>query len=378
MVHNTKSDSLIKSMNETSHFPCIAERLEAEAKKKLPVTHFDYIQSGASGEETLHKNTAAFASYSIVPKFLNDVSNVDTTVQLFGKKYAHPLLLAPIGMLKLAHEQAELAVAKAAAKHHIPYIQSTVSSYSMEEVTEAAPNSSKWFQLYWSNNEAISFSMVKRAQDLGYEAIVLTIDTFMFGWREKDMHNRFSPLKYGFGKANYVTDNAFLNSLSSKDDDSIIQSILENIYHPSLNWDHIKRLKEQTNLPILLKGVVHPENAQEAVDNGIDGIIVSNHGGRQLDGVISSIDALPAVAAAVNRKIPILLDSGIRRGTDVIKAIALGADAVLIGRPYTYGLALDGQLGVEKVLEQFIQQTNVAIALAGATTIKEVQDLTIV
>ncbi|MGM8365757.1 alpha-hydroxy-acid oxidizing protein [Virgibacillus sp. W0181] len=372
-------DSLIKGMNVADNFPCTFEQLEAEAKDKLCPPAFDYIQSGASAEETLRKNTDAFASFSIVPNLLKDVSNVDTTIKLFEKTYAHPFLLAPVGMLKIAHENGELAVAKAAANLQVPVIQSTVSSYSIiEEVSKAVPDSPKWFQLYWSNNEAITFSMAKRAENLGYEAIVLTVDTFMFGWREKDMGNRFSPLKEGFGKANYETDEVFLKHLSEEGDTAIIKSILENIYHPSLNWEHVKRLKEQSNLPILLKGILHPENAREAIANGIDGIIVSNHGGRQLDGVISSIETLPAIAEAVAGKIPILLDSGIRRGTDVVKAIALGADAVLIGRPYVYGLALDGQNGVGKVLEQFIQQTKVSISLAGATSINDVQQLMIV
>lgn len=378
MVKIAKQDALIKNTSKKELFHDTFAQLEAKTKQKIPSSFFDYIQSGASGEETLRKNTTSFHSYSFVPTFLNDVSDVDTSIQLFGKKYAHPFLLAPVGMLKLAHKDADLAVAKAAANFDIPLIQSTVSSYSLEEVTKAAPKSPKWFQLYWSNIEGISFNMVKRAEHLGYEAIVLTIDTVMLGWREKDLNNQFSPLKAGYGKANYINDAIFLKNIPNDEETTVIEHILHNIYHPNLSWDHVKRLKEQTKLPLLLKGILHPENAKQAIDHGVDGIIVSNHGGRQLDGVISTIDALPAIVEAVKGKIPILIDSGIRRGTDVVKAVALGAHAVLLGRPFVYGLAIDGQQGVENVLHHFIQETTISIALAGANNMQKVQNLHIV
>lgn len=378
MTVEKKNDSFIESIVSGESFPFGAEELEAVAKEEISREAYGYTRSGAGGEETLRKNSTAFEKYSIVPKYLNDVSIADTSIELFGHTYAHPFLLAPIGMLKITHEEAELAVAKAAAKYNVPYIQSTVSSYSIEEVAAASSNSPKWFQLYWSNNENISYSMVKRAEEAGFEAIVLTIDTFMFGWREEDMRNRYSPLKEGYGKANYITDNVFLATLRNDDNESVIQEILQNIYHPSLNWKHVAELKKRTSLPILLKGILHPTDARLAIESGVDGIIVSNHGGRQLDGVISSIDALPAVTEEVGGEIPVLLDSGIRRGADVVKALALGADAVLYGRPYVYGLAIDGQTGVEKVLSNFIQETKVSLALSGAPNVKAARNIHIV
>ncbi|MBO1001921.1 alpha-hydroxy acid oxidase [Pseudogracilibacillus auburnensis] len=358
-----------QSIEATDNFPYGFAELEVAAKEKLPNPFFGYIQSGASGEETLRNNEAAFEKYALVPRFLNDVSNLDTSIELLGKTYDHPFLLAPVGMLKMADEEAELAVAKAAANYHVPFIQSTVSTYSIEEIEAAAKNSPKWFQLYWSRDEKVSYSMVNRAEKAGYDAIVLTVDTFILGFREEDKRNQFSPLKKGFGKANYETDEAFLQSLSEHTDEAVIQKIVDHLYHPHLSWNHIAELKKRTSLPILLKGILHPEDALLAIENGIDGIIVSNHGGRQLDGVIASLDALPAVAKAVSGKIPVLLDSGIRRGTDIVKALALGADAVLFGRPFVYGLALEGQRGVEKVLANLIQETNVSLTLAGATDI---------
>ena len=371
-------DAYIENIVKDEYFPVSYVELEEEAKKKMSAGGFGYVRSGAGGEVTLRQNQESFNKYSIVPRILRDVSNIDTSITLFGKTYPHPFLLAPVGMLKLAHEEAELAVSKAAAACHVPFVQSTVSSYSIEDVAKVSGNSSKWFQLYWSNNKEISFNMVKRAEEAGYEAIVLTVDTVMMGWREEDMKNRFSPLKLGVGKANYEQDSVFLSSLDSQDLESIIQGILDNIHHPSLNWTHVADLKERTSLPILIKGILSSDDARLAVKNGVDGVIVSNHGGRQLDGVISAIDALPLIVEEVKGEIPVLFDSGIRRGSDIVKALALGADAVFIGRPYVYGLAAAGQKGVEKVLGNFIQDTKVSIALAGASSVKDLKTLRLI
>ncbi|PLS18467.1 alpha-hydroxy-acid oxidizing enzyme [Bacillus sp. M6-12] len=375
-MNTTSVDALLQNISSDDYFPISYEELEQGAKQKMSAGAYGYVSSGAGGEETLRSNEASFKNYSIMPRVLSDVSGLDTSVTLFGRKFPHPIFLAPVGMLKLADEEADIAVAKAAAKHELPFVLSTVASYSIEKVAEAS-DGPKWFQLYWSNNEAISFSMVKRAEEAGYEAIVLTVDTVMLGWREEDMRNRFSPLKLGFGKANYETDPAFLASLPNQDSDSVIQGILDNIHHPGLNWNHVAELKKRTTLPIILKGILHPEDAKIAVENGVDGIIVSNHGGRQLDGVISAVDALPHVVEAVDKRVPVLIDSGVRRGSDVVKALALGANAVFIGRPFVYGLAVGGQKGVEKVLENFIQETNVSISLAGVSAIKNLPNIKI-
>ncbi len=377
MTSTRNNDVLLQNIDPTESFPISFEELEAAAKEKMSTGAFGYIQSGASGEETLRKNVYSFSKFSIVPRFLNDVSTLDTSVTLFGRTYPYPLLIAPVGVQKIAHEDGEIGTAKAAATIGIPFIQSTVSSYSIEQIAHATGDSPKWFQLYWSSaNEEIGFSMVKRAEEAGYEAIVLTIDTVMLGWRENDVRNHYSPLKLGFGKANYETDPVFLTSIPTNDFDSIIQGIQDNIYHPTLSWAQVAELKKRTSLPILLKGILHPEDAKLAIENGVDGIIVSNHGGRQLDGVIASIDALPAIVKAVGGRIPVLLDSGVRRGTDIVKALALGADAVLIGRPFVYGLAVDGQRGVEKVLENILQEMKVSISLSGIRNLKDIRNLT--
>lgn len=362
----------VENISFAENFPISFAGLEKEAEKVMGAGGFGYVQSGAGGEETLRKNTESFAKYSIVPRMLRDVSVPDTSVTLFGKTYPYPVFLAPIGMQRLEHKEGEIASARAAATYGIPFIQSTVSSYSIEEVAAATGNSSKWFQLYWSNHEEAAFNMVSRAEEAGYEAIVLTVDTVMMGWREADLRNNFSPLKLGYGKANYESDPVFMSSLKDGD---VVQGILDNIHHPTLSWEHVARLKERTNLPILLKGILHPEDAKLAVEKGIDGIIVSNHGGRQLDGVTAAIDALGPISKEVNGRIPVLFDSGIRRGSDVVKALALGADAICLGRPYVYGLAIGGQAGVEKVLANFIEETKVSLSLAGVCSLKDIDGL---
>ena len=376
MTSTRNNDLLLQNIDPTESFPVSFEELEAAAKEKMSAGAFGYIQSGASGEETLRKNVSAFSKFSLVPRFLNDVSTLDTSVNLFGRTYPFPLLIAPVGMQLIAHEDGDIATAKAAAEIGVPFIQSTVSGFSIEEIAEATGDSPKWFQLYWSStNDEIGYNMVKRAEEAGFEAIVLTVDTVMLGWREEDVRNHYSPLKQGFGKANYETDPVFLASIPTNDFEAVIQGILDNVYHPTLSWAQVAELKKRTSLPILLKGILHPEDAKLAIENGIDGIIVSNHGGRQLDGVITSIEALPAIVEAVGGKVPVLLDSGVRRGTDVVKALALGADAVLIGRPFVYGLAVGGQKGVEKVLENILQEMKVSISLSGVTNLKDLRTL---
>ena len=378
MTNITDGDLLLKNITAQAPFPICFADLEKAVAEKIEAGPFGYIRSGAGGEQTLRNNRAAFEKYSIVPRFLNDVSNVDTSVHLFGKTYPTPLLFAPVGMNGMVHDEGELAVARAAQFLNIPYIQSTVSTFALEEVAQAAPSATKWFQLYWSTNEEIAFSMAARAEEAGFEAIVLTVDTVMLGWREEDVRNQFSPLKLGYARGNYMNDPVFTASLPDDSFESYVQGVLQNVFHPTLNWEHVRELKKRTNLPILLKGILHPEDAKHAIDNGIDGIIVSNHGGRQLDGVIGSLDALPAIVKVVNGQIPIILDSGVYRGMDALKALALGANAVAIGRPFVYGLALEGQQGVEKVMTNLYDELKVSIALAGATSVKGLRNITLV
>jgi lactate 2-monooxygenase len=372
------NDNVVQDINSTEYFPISFGELEDMAKQNLSAPAFSYIFSGADGEETMRNNANSFAKYAIVPRFLNDVSKSDTSITLFGRTYPSPLLLSPVGVLKLANEMGDIAVARAAAHHQIPFIQSTVSSFSIEEVAKATNDSSKWFQLYWSNHEEISFSMAKRAEKAGYEAIVLTVDTVTLGWREADLRHRFSPLALGYGQGNYETDDVFLSTIENDSSEAIIQGIIDNVNYPALSWKHVAELKKRTSLPILLKGILHPEDALLAMEHGVDGIIVSNHGGRQLDGVISSIDALPDIVKSVNGEIPVLYDSGIRRGIDALKALALGANGVLIGRPFVYSLAVGGESGVQQFLSHFLKDFQSSMILAGISNIEQLHSLKIV
>lgn len=369
-------DKLMKEIGENEMaFPLTFKEWEDAAKEKMITGGYQYVSKGAGSEETAKRNRTALEKWSIIPRMLNDVSTVDVTTELLGNKYASPFLLSPIGMQKLAHTNGEIATAQACKKFMVPFILSTVSSCSIEEVAEVS-NGPKWFQLYWSHeNPEVSYSMIHRAEKAGYEAIVVTVDTVMAGWREGDMKAGFSPLSLGYGSGNYKTDPVFMASLKDKEEQSIIEEILTHIQHPQLTWDAIAEIKKRTTLPIILKGILHKEDALLAVKYDVDGIIVSNHGGRQLDGVIASIDALAEIKEVIDKQIPILFDSGVRRGVDAVKALAIGADAVCIGRPYLYGLAAHGKVGVEKVIERFIQETEVTLGLAGIARLAEIERL---
>lgn len=374
----TNGDLLIKNIEENDYFPLNFDELELAVKDKIDIGPYSYVRSGAGGEETLRNNRQAFENYAIVPRFLNDVTNIDTSIELFGKTHRTPLLFAPVGMNKIAHEDGELAVIRAAKKLGIPYIQSTVASYSMEELATEATEHTKWFQLYWSSNEEVAYSMVERAEKAGFEAIVLTIDTVTLGWREHDIRNQFSPLLKGYASGNYKSDPVFMASLKDDSLETFVETQIANIYHPNLNWQHVRELKQRTHLPILLKGILHPEDARLALEAGIDGVIVSNHGGRQLDGVIASLDALPTIVEEVAGRIPVIFDSGAYRGIDVLKALALGATAVAIGRPFVYGLAYAGELGVYRAMQNIYNEFEVSMKLAGVNSINELRKLRLV
>lgn len=374
----SKEDLLLKNINGDKPFPICFDDLEKAVADKIPAGPYGYVRSGAGGEESLRNNRNAFAKYSIVPRFLTDVSNPDTSIELFGKKHPTPFLFAPVGMNKMAHEEGELAVVRAAEKLAMPYIQSTVSSYALEEIAAVAPNHTKWFQLYWSTNEEIAYSMAARAEAAGFEAIVLTVDTVMLGWREEDVRNQFSPLKLGFARGNYINDPVFNASLKDDSFEAYIEGVLANIFHPTLNWDNVRELKRRVNVPVLIKGILHPEDARLALEAGVDGIIVSNHGGRQLDGVIGSLDALPSIVEVVDGHVPVLLDGGVYRGIDTVKALALGATAVCIGRPFVYGLAYAGEYGVYQVMQNLYSEFKVSMGLAGQRTVAGLRDVTLV
>jgi L-lactate dehydrogenase (cytochrome) len=361
---------------ETPAIPVSVAELEEQAVAAMDPKAASYVCAGAGSEETMRTNREAFARRRIVPRMLRDVSDRDLSTTVLGTAMPAPLLLAPIGVQKVVHEDGELATARAAAAVGVPMIASTASHFSLEEIAAAGGEAARWFQLYWPNDPELARSLVERAEAAGYGAIVLTVDTFIPGWKPRDLQQAWLPFLNGMGVANYFQDRVFraaLEKTPEEDPGMATGHFLGVQANPSLSWDDLAQLREMTSLPIVVKGIQHAEDAREAVARGIDGIVVSNHGGRQVDGAVASLDALPAIAEAVgDQDLAILFDSGIRGGADVLKALALGADAVCLGRPYLWGLALDGQAGVETVLKMVLAELDLTMALCGLTRPEEI------
>ena len=354
--------------------PFTFAELEQRAKDKLTPGAFGYVAGGASSEDTMRANLAAFRKHRIVPRFLRDCANRDWRTTLVGVEMPAPVLLAPIGVLSIVHPEAEVAVARAAAGLGLTMVLSTVSARSLEEVAGSPAGAPRWFQLYWPRHRDFAASLVHRAEAAGYRALVVTLDTYMLGWRPRDLTLSYLPFLRGEGMANYLSDPVFCSGLAKpprEDMPAAIRHWVESFSNPSVTWEDLKFLREHTKLPIVLKGILHPDDARRAADSGMDGIIVSNHGGRQVDGAIAALDALPGVAA-VTGKLPVLFDSGIRTGADIAKALALGARAVLIGRPFAYGLALAGEAGVRDVLRGMLADFDLTLALSGVTRLDQV------
>jgi lactate 2-monooxygenase len=351
--------------------PMTYDQLEEQARQRLSPEAYGYVAGGAGGEETMRANRTAFERWQIVPRMLRNVSERDVRVNLFGATFPSPVMLAPIGVQSIVHPDAEVAVARAAASVGVPFILSTASSKTMEEVAQAADTAGKatrWYQLYWGRDPELTASFLARAERAGYSAIVATLDTSLLSWRERDIAFAYLPFLQGEGIANYLSDPVFRASLPQPPEENpqaAVMRFVQVFSNPTLTWDVLKFLREHTKLPILLKGILHPDDARHAVDAGADGIIVSNHGGRQVDGAIPSLDALPGIVMAVQRRVPVLFDSGIRRGADIFRAMALGASAVLLGRPYIWGLTLDGEAGVRDVILNILADLDLTLALSG-------------
>ncbi|MFC6765661.1 alpha-hydroxy-acid oxidizing protein, partial [Natrinema soli] len=282
--------------DEPPEFPVSYDDLEERAREELSEEAFAYVAGGAGSESTVAANERAFDAWQIVPRIMRDISERDLSVDLFGREYPAPVLLAPIGVQSILHEEAELAVARAASEFSVPMICSSVSSYSMEEVSDELGESPGWFQLYWSADRDVAASFLERAEDAGYEAVVVTLDTPKMGWRERDIELGYLPFLEAQGLKNYFEDPAFRDRLAAEpqeNEEAAIASWQACFGDASLTWDDLEWLEAQTDLPIVVKGVLHPDDAREAVERGVDGMVVSNHGGRQVDGAIPALEALP-------------------------------------------------------------------------------------
>jgi lactate 2-monooxygenase len=353
--------------------PVAFESLEQQAKAHLSPETWGFLADSAGSQDTLRANLAAFRRWRIVPRMLRDVARRDLSVKLFSTSLPAPVLLAPIGTQSIVHPQAEMAVARAAASLNIPFVLSTASSRSIEEVAQAAGNATRWFQLYWSKDPQLNASFVQRAERAGYSALVVTLDATILGWRPLDLQQAYQPFAQQEGLANYFSDPVFRQGLDQAPEENpqaAITHFISIFSDLSLTWENLAFLRQHTRLPILLKGILHPDDALKAIEYQMDGIIVSNHGGRQLDGARAALDALADIAPAVQGRLPLLFDSGIRGGADAFKALALGAHAVLLGRPYLWGLALGGEQGVREVVLNFLAEFDLTLALSGYNSLQ--------
>jgi lactate 2-monooxygenase len=346
---------------------------EARAAAVLEPGPFDYIAGGAGGESTMRANRDAFAAWRLRPAMLAGNQRRDLRVSVLGTPSPVPFFLAPVGVLSAAHPDGDLAVARAAAASGVPLVVSTAASTPMETIAHAMGAAPRWYQLYCVNDREVVASLVQRAEASGYAAIVLTMDTLQLSWRVRDLRNRYLPFIRGEGVAQFTSDPVFRSRLATSPEEdprgagAAMVGMFSNL---GLRWDDLKWLRERTRLPLLAKGVLRADDARRVLDAGFQGVIVSNHGGRQVDGAVAALDALVEVRDALGADALVLMDSGIRRGADVIKALALGANAVLLGRPYVYGLAVGGQAGVERVIRNLTAEIDLTLALIGGRDVK--------
>nr|WP_026181240.1 alpha-hydroxy-acid oxidizing protein [Demetria terragena] len=398
------------------HLPTVPvhpDRLQKKAAHAMSKTARAYVEGGAGRGDTMRANREAFNRWRIVPRMMRNTTVRDTSVELFGRTLPSPFLTAPIGVAEMAHTDADLGLARGARAADVPVIISTQASHSTEQIVAEMGDHPRWFQLYWSSDDALAESLVRRAEASGCEAIVVTLDTTMLGWRPEDLDHAWLPFARGMGIAQYTADPVFqervrarvaegadgggeplprprpgaLRSLAtlsrtypgaswenvrSPEPRAAVETFLRLFSRQDLTWDRLSWLAERTSLPLLVKGIQHADDAALAVEAGAEGIVVSNHGGRQVDGAVGSLDALPGVVERVGGQVPVLFDSGVRCGADAFKALALGADAVCIGRPWVYGLALGGADGVQQVLESFRAELELTMGLAGVTSLAEV------
>jgi lactate 2-monooxygenase len=391
--------------------PFHAAALRDLAQQNMSARAWAYIDGGAGNEETIGSNRSALSHVHIRPRMMHPNETADFSSTLLGMPLAYPVLLAPIGVLDLICPKADLHVARQCAGTGVPFIFSNQAGTPMEVCAQAMGDTPHWMQLYWSRSDELVFSFVRRAEAAGCRALVLTVDTTLLGWRSRDLELGYLPFLRGLGIAQYTSDPVFLDllrkggvksqgpaprpavtlqtiaamlqlkrnypggfwkNLRSKEPLEAVRLFINTYSNPALSWDQLRLLRTQTRLPILIKGILRTEDALEARNSGADGIIISNHGGRQVDGATATLHALIAIRKELPRPFPLLLDSGIRSGSDVFKALALGADAVLLGRPYAYGLAIDRHHGVRDTILNLLNDFELTARLAGCRRLDEI------
>lgn len=389
--------------------PLSYKAMKSAGKQKLSPEAFTYVAGGAGREETMEANRRAFTRWEISPSMLPGSGSVDLSVEFLGKKRKSPFFLAPIGVLDMAHPRGDLAVSRAAAAEQVPFLFSNQASEPMERCAKEMGNADRWFQLYYSKSQELVKSLVQRAEKCGCSAIVATLDTTRLGWRRRDLDLGFLPFLRGQGIAQYTSDPVFQKLLDeSKPEKSdsdfrppltlstlktlwrqkknypgpwnkwfssrptlAVQTFIDIFSRSDLSWDDILLLREYTDLPIILKGIQTESDAKRAIDMGIDGLYISNHGGRQVDGAHASLEALSDIRKLAGPEYPLFFDSGARSGADAMKALCLGATAVGIGRPYVFALALAGQQGVQALLRYYQAELEQNMFLSGCMSVSE-------
>ena len=390
--------------------PTNFEELERRARRSTSEIGWAYVAGGAGEGHTMRNNREAFDRWKIVPRMAHGATQRDMTVDLLGRHLDSPVLLAPVGAGQVIDPDCDLKVARAAAAVGVPYVYTNQGGTPMEQLAEAMGTANRWVQLYWSVDEPLVDSLIGRAEAIDAGALVVTLDTTILGWRPQDLNLASLPFAQGLGIGQYTSDprflelvaervrradgpkektevtlaaikslisitrsypGRFLDNLRSPMPRAAVETFLDIYSNPGLSWDHLATLRDRTHLPVVLKGILHPDDARKAFDMGVDAIVVSNHGGRQVDGAIATLDALVGIREAVGPEPTVLLDSGIRSGADVFKALALGADAILLGRPYFYGLALAGQRGVEEVVRNVVAELDLTMALTGVRSLSD-------
>jgi isopentenyl diphosphate isomerase/L-lactate dehydrogenase-like FMN-dependent dehydrogenase len=361
-------------------FTTDATALEAAARERMEAGAFGYVAGGAGSGATVRANREAFDRWRIVPRMLTDATTRDLSTTVLGTAMPAPVLLAPVGVQSIVHPDGELATARAAAALGVPMILSTAASNTIEDVAAANGDGPRWFQLYWPNDDKVTVSLLSRAKAAGFSVLVVTVDTWTLAWRTRDLDRSYLPFIRATGTAIPFSDPAFLAGLEKtpeQDPQSAILRWIPMFTGTDKRWDQLPFLRDHWDGPIVLKGIQHVDDARRAHDAGMDGIVVSNHGGRQVDGAVGSLDMLPEIVAAVGDRLTVLFDSGVRTGADIVKALALGANAVLLGRPYVYGLALDGEAGVRHAVRSVLADLDLTLGLSGNRTPAELSPATL-
>ncbi|MET9629102.1 lactate 2-monooxygenase [Lentzea sp. NPDC006480] len=344
------------------------DALEQSARDRLGPGPFWYVAGGAGSGATVRANRSAFDRVQLVPRMLTNATERHLGVSVLGTELPAPVMLAPVGVQSILHPDGELATARAAAELGIPMVLSTASSHTIEEVAEASGDGPRWYQLYWPNDPDVCASLLERAKKAGYTALVVTLDTWTLAWRPHDLDQAYLPFLRGVGTAIPFSDPVFRAGLEKSPEEDLPMAILRWVQlftGTDKSWEQLAFLREHWDGPIVLKGIQHADDARKAVEFGMDGVVVSNHGGRQVDGAVGSLDVLPSIVEAVGEQVDVLFDSGIRTGADIVKALALGAKAVMVGRPFAYGLAHGGQVGVRHVLRSLLADFDLTLGLSG-------------